>query len=237
MCRNGEETHNMILPLAHGNLAQLFDAKLDDLQGGSGVEALWSQFHGLVHALAHLHDQLEVVHTDLRSSNILIFVTDSFPRVLLKIADFGYSFPIIDFFRNDRWTPSHLRSGMPSVRERLSNDERLSRSDLCINDMWSLGCIFTELATYLVGGSRLLIRFRNYRTIKTAEYTTNSFCLKLLFKMNPHVFTWLHDLSERDSTNRVKQLPLATMLHTETGIPARDLAKGLAKVGSHCTPS
>jgi hypothetical protein len=232
--RNNEDVHNMVFPLAYGNLAQLFDAKLDLRVDGNKSEALWSQFHGLVHALAHLHDELEVVHTDLRSSNVLVFVTDSFPGVLLKIADFGYSSHIDDLQGGaGAWTPSHLRSGgMPSIRNLLSNgaDTMFSATDLLSNDIWSLGCIFTELATYLVGGSRLIARSCNYRTIKTPEYTTNDFCLESPFQTNPRVFPWLDELSGRDSTNRVKQLPLATMLHAQISVTAHDLAKILAEV-------
>ncbi|KAI9788753.1 MAG: hypothetical protein M1816_006610 [Peltula sp. TS41687] len=137
---------------------------------------LWEQVQGLAHGLAYLHgydsNQGDVrkiaYHLDLKPANVLIV------NGIMKIADFGISqFKIVSpqgesgsSGVEDRWGP---RPYAPP------GDGHLARRG---NDIWSLGAIISEIATFDIQKAGGLAEYRQDRKTEVEEgkfYGSNCF--------------------------------------------------------------
>ncbi|KAJ4414301.1 hypothetical protein N0V82_008030 [Gnomoniopsis sp. IMI 355080] len=127
------------------------------------------QIHGLmgaivqVHELTHTHkSRLEPheqdrfgLHADIKPDNILFFKSPKHPRGIFILSDFGLaSFHRLGSRSN---IPNREIPGVPGYRPPECDVEggTISRK----YDVWTLGCLFLEMATWLLGGPRLLKEF------------------------------------------------------------------------------
>lgn len=95
-------------------------------------------------------------HGDLKPTNILWF-PDSHSRGchgILKIADFGSA----------EFTTSRTKHGKaPYSRTYQSPEYGLSTEHSIACDIWALGCIYLECATWFFGGSTAILKFNKQR--------------------------------------------------------------------------
>ena len=239
---------NFMFPLALGNLKRLFRGQYGNnsaLQSRVRV-SLWDQFIGLASAVAYLHHSLQTAHRDIKPSNILIYNNMESPGgedIILKITDFGLS---VDLSKANTWElgtlaaesawtydspefrqaspwPDSLSSGSSDLTVTLpTSDELLS------NDIWKLGCVFTEMLAFLVGGGSLgVVQFRDHITT-TEEGIHSDFFNDTRFddglKVKPQVIEWLDRASDKD--DRARQLGPLLRGMLATG-PARPTAVGV----------
>ena len=168
--------YNLAFPFAKGNLEQLLTGNESTKSIEYMTQGLWSQLEGLASALAYLHDECHFAHGDLKPSNILIYETGARPALQAKIADFGMA---VDLNRLNTWPSSTVGPGLApryyNAPEVLSKrvaakatekrpgpvaTKRPTRPELCLADVRSLGCVFAELVTFLIGGSTQVRAFR-----------------------------------------------------------------------------
>ncbi|PNP79455.1 hypothetical protein FNYG_07071 [Fusarium nygamai] len=179
---------NFLFPLALSNLKRLFrDSYVPVALRNRDLDSLWGQIPGLSSAVAYLHDSAHMAHRDIKPSNILIYGEPSGTGLCLKLTDFGLS---VDLSRARTWEQgSRARqsawlydspearnaSPMPGV-ESSARIKIPSSSDLMANDIWKLGCVFTEMLAYLVGGgSSGVHEFRNHITTTEDNISSDVF--------------------------------------------------------------
>ncbi|EEU36747.1 uncharacterized protein NECHADRAFT_86595 [Fusarium vanettenii 77-13-4] len=221
---NGEQYFNFMFPLAFGNLKRLFRGSYDDdieLQRRTR-DSLWDQFAGLSSAVAYLHDSIQMAHRDIKPSNILIYETPS-PKgsLILKLTDFGLA---IDLSKAPTWEVGsralqsaweydspESRTRSPNVGSKNPIGERFeipSATDLLANDIWKLGCVFTEIVAFLVcGGSAGVAGFRDHITTTGNKISSDVFNDTRFDddeKVKDQVLEWIDRMARRDS--RAKQL-------------------------------
>ncbi|KAF5592203.1 serine threonine kinase [Fusarium subglutinans] len=180
---------NFVFPLALSNLKRLFrDSVVPVPLRNRNLDSLWGQFSGLSSAVAYLHDSAHMAHRDIKPSNILIYEGSAGIGVSLKLTDFGLS---VDLSRARTWEQgSRARQSAwlydsPEVRKaspRASLAEPSARIsipsslDLMANDIWKLGCVFTEMLAYLVGGGSVGVgAFRDYITTTEDKISSDEF--------------------------------------------------------------
>lgn len=101
--------YNFSFPLAAGNLKQLFHSapayqnrdsypaenkpvphQFPEGFRSRAMKRLWSEFEGLANALIWLHDYCDIVHSDIKPSNILLYESHGLEQVIVaKLTDFG----------------------------------------------------------------------------------------------------------------------------------------------------
>lgn len=163
-----EENHPHLMAVLgaywHGNhffiLQEAAEQSLHDYLKGEGdifkSEELWKQMKGISHGLATLHKLYKgtkiAYHQDLKPANILIV------KRMLKIADFGlleFKPVSLDDETGSTGIPNAHNAGYYAA-PRQGNYTRDS-------DMWSLGCIMSELATFDVQGPDEVKSYREAR--------------------------------------------------------------------------
>ncbi|SCV54173.1 uncharacterized protein FFB14_13510 [Fusarium fujikuroi] len=180
---------NFVFPLSLSNLKRLFrDSVVPVPLRNRNLDSLWGQFSGLSSAVAYLHDSAYMAHRDIKPSNILIYDDPSGTGISLKLTDFGLS---VDLSRARTWEQgSRARqsawlydspevrkaSPMAGLTEPSARISIPSSSDLMANDIWKLGCVFTEMLAYLVvGGSAGVEAFRDYITTTEDNISSDEF--------------------------------------------------------------
>lgn len=188
---NGNMYFNFMLPLALGNLKRLFRGSYgDNLRLHTRAQdSLWGQFAGLSSAVAYLHDSIQMAHRDIKPSNILIYEEAvAGGNLVLKLTNFGLS---VDLSKALTWEEGslalqsawlydspELRRASPNGATTPSSDKiRIpSARDLLANDIWKLGCVFTEMVSFLVcGGSAGVSEFRDYITTTEGKVSSDMF--------------------------------------------------------------
>ena len=240
---------NFVSPLAMGNLKRLFRGQYD---GDSALQSrvrvsLWDQFKGLASAVAYLHHSLQTAHRDIKPSNILLYNNEEAPEgenILLKLTDFGLS---VDLSRANAREPGSAPSAWtydsPEIRQATASGSgssaaavTLPTSDqLLSNDIWKLGCVFTEMLAFLVGGgSPGVSQFREDITT-TEEGIQSDFFNDTRFddgsKVKEQVIKWLDRASAKDPRARQLRRLVGEMLAVGSARPtAVDVCSQLLKV-------
>jgi serine/threonine protein kinase len=132
-------------PVADGDLEWF----LNDVVTGSKDELLLAGFFGcLATALMDLHYKWRVRHKDIKPRNILVIRN----RKSILLTDFGIA---LDWGDTGRTTTNQekMRSPIYCAPEVAKDEPRNSMSDV-----WSLGCVFLEMAAVLKGKSRMFIQ-------------------------------------------------------------------------------
>jgi serine/threonine protein kinase len=122
---------------------------------------------GIIAAIDHIHNptSLSVVkrygrHGDIKPDNILWFRSSSNQSGLLVVSDFGLTAFNRDTSRSN--IPNENIPGVPGYRPPECDLEggTISRAF----DIWTLGCLYLELLTWLLGGKKLLQEFQAKRS-------------------------------------------------------------------------
>ncbi|KAH6706432.1 kinase-like domain-containing protein [Leptodontidium sp. MPI-SDFR-AT-0119] len=171
----GEGKGYIIFPwAAGGNLQDFWE---HSVQEPSQERVLWSiqQMLGLTTALYMLHEHFKCRHGDLKPGNILC-VKES-EETVLKLADFGISkiHHAQTTYRKTATTTPYLTPSYqgPEVEfEKTSAMDQHPRSRKY--DIWSLGCVFLELAIWVLYGPQGIKDFFGARGNGTSSSSSSS---------------------------------------------------------------
>ncbi|KAG4277154.1 serine/threonine protein kinase [Fusarium proliferatum] len=219
---------NFLFPLALSNLKRLFrDPFVPVPLRNRNIDSLWGQIPGLSSAVAYLHDSAHMAHRDIKPSNILIYEEPSGTGLSLKLTDFGLS---VDLSRARTWEQgSRARqsawlydspevrnaSPMPGV-ETSARIKIPSSSDLMANDIWKLGCVFTEMLAYLVcGGSSGVEAFRDHITTTEDNISSDVFNDTRFDdgeQVKPQVLEFIERMASNDYRAQMLQSVISDML-------------------------
>lgn len=197
--------YNLLFPLASTDLQTFLLAEtfLD-------IDTIYVGIHGLADALSHIHDfsfkdksvDLSRVgyHHDLRPKNILI------KDGIFMIADFGLS----KLKPDDQDSKSRLRGGHDdylgpeSFNEVDWTNQPVGRA----LDIWALGCVLAEIATYIERGSVRDFRIERKDTHGRDGISVTDYAFHCDGKLRRAVDTWLQKLTVDPQNAQVPQLIL-----------------------------
>ncbi|KAK1483116.1 serine/threonine protein kinase [Colletotrichum abscissum] len=181
----GEQHFNFAFPLALGNLKRMFLGEYDAIAAViSQTPFLWPQMVGLVSAVTFLHETAHTAHRDIKPSNILIYQDNTSGSLVLKLTDFGLAINLtnaLTWQEGSAAAMSALNYDAPEMRSAFTKSREGKFKDLpspkqmLSNDIWKLGCVLTELAAFIVGGSSGVKRFRSAITTETGNILYDSF--------------------------------------------------------------
>ena len=69
----GEIVYQFLFPLVIGSLKQLLHGLIQDSYALNAFQSLWSWFKGLVSAPAYPHGKCNIIHRDIKASDIMLF--------------------------------------------------------------------------------------------------------------------------------------------------------------------
>jgi serine/threonine protein kinase len=126
----------------------------------SGIIAAMDTIHDPCHLNLHLKEKGYGRHGDIKPDNILWFNSTTDPRGILVLSDLGLA-----SFNRETSRSNIPNAGIPPVPgyrppECDIKGGTVSRS----YDIWTLGCLFLELITWLLGGWKLKQEFNEKRT-------------------------------------------------------------------------
>lgn len=204
--------HNLLFLPASGDLSQLLDA--DSIPDAPDSKAGFAvALYGLSSALEKLHnfalgslDDIKYIgcHRDLKPENVLV------EKGTFVLADFGLS--SLKKTSEDSKSPFKGGPGWYMAPECEDADDEF-RPGLVgrAGDIWSFGCIISEVATYMSHGFQGVKTFRERRKLKLGPMLTKVFHHGNI----PHagVEAWLVELEKSASSTVLKLVHLArTML-------------------------
>ncbi|KAL8922916.1 MAG: hypothetical protein Q9208_004878 [Pyrenodesmia sp. 3 TL-2023] len=217
--------HNLLFLPASGDLSDLLDD--GNTPGAPDTEAGFAAaLYGLSSALEKLHnfalgslDDIEYIgcHRDLKPKNVLV------EKGTFLLADFGLS--SLKKTSEDSKSPFKGGPGWYMAPECEDADDEF-RPGLVgrAGDIWSFGCIISEVATYMRHGSKGVAAFRARRKLKLGPIQTKTFHQGSI----PHagVEAWLNELKKSASSTVLNLIKLArTMLQIKPAL--RPVAKSV----------
>lgn len=162
----GSQEFNFVFPLAECNLAMYWASPSTWRWEAESFTWAADQICGIMGAIERLHEPKHLheprlepedrfgLHADIKPDNILFFRSSRYPRGILVLSDFGLS----EFHRETSRSniPNQKIPGVPQYRPPECDVEggQISRK----YDIWTLGCLFVDLLTWLLGGQALLDR-------------------------------------------------------------------------------
>jgi len=149
---------------------------------------IWDGARGLVSALAYVHGYGEGngYHGDLKPENILVFrKAEPSPYIELSLADFGSAWISNS---NCMAGPKNRAVTLKYCAPECSMDKSTTGSRITMGsrgDVWSLGCVFAEIITYL--HDKTMDDFESFQSCNGKKWTYN--------ETLPALNDWLHFLS------------------------------------------
>ena len=115
-----------------------------------------------------------------------------------------YDAPEVRAFATEQRGPSHpFQSQLPDKASILQpNIQALLPKQLHPADVWKLGCVFTDLLTFLVQGGNGVVEFRNFISVKQGDLTSDGFDDSRFddsVKVKDGVIEWLFRMEDRNS--------------------------------------
>ncbi|KAF5968001.1 serine/threonine protein kinase [Fusarium bulbicola] len=224
----GTQHFNFLFPLALSNLKRLFrDSHVPAPLRNRNLDSLWGQIPGISSAVAYLHDSAYMAHRDIKPSNILIYEEPSSSGLSLKLTDFGLS---VDLSRARTWEQGsrarqsawlydspEVRNASPMTGVETSTRIKIpSALDLMANDIWKLGCVFTEMLAYLVGGGSSGVEaFRDYITTTEDNVSSDVFNDTRFDdgeQVKPQVLEFIERMAHKDHRAEMLQSVISDML-------------------------
>lgn len=209
----------MIFPLAEENLRQFWaHSKPTSVMFHRYLEEML----GVAEALSFIHNDLKTedsrpviaCHMDLKPENILIMKDNFSPKFTWKIADFGLS-----YFRR-----KESKLELPPIPEFRTYQPPECQSNILqprSYDIWSLGCIFSECAAWLIKGSDAIQNFAedrlndvpfsdlNFRDDYFFTLVTNESLNSFGAITRPAVINWIEDLDHDPKCSKA----ISNLLH------------------------
>lgn len=133
----------LMYPVAICNLAEYLNHASEYNNSGGGLDShrtknLTRAFGCLASALMYLHGTLNIKHKDIKPENILITRHGS-----VILADFGIS---------KQYEAKTITEGTTSYTDKYAPPEVVNQEARDLSaDIWSLGCVFLEMATIVLG--------------------------------------------------------------------------------------
>ncbi|KAF5543944.1 serine threonine kinase [Fusarium mexicanum] len=224
----GTQHFNFLFPLALSNLKRLFrDSHVPVPLRNRNLDSLWGQIPGISSAVVYLHDSAYMAHRDIKPSNILIYEEPSGSGLSLKLTDFGLS---VDLSRARTWEQDsrarqsawlydspEVRNASPMTGVETSTRIKIpSALDLMANDIWKLGCVFTEMLAYLVGGGSSGVEaFRDYITTTEDNVSSDVFNDTRFDdgeQVKPQVLEFIERMAHKDHRAEMLQSVISDML-------------------------
>ncbi|KAK0646795.1 kinase-like domain-containing protein [Cercophora newfieldiana] len=182
---------------------------LADARPPMEIRSIYAAIHGLADALCHIHNftlhdgsnstaiGMVGYHHDLRPANILVH------RRTFVIADFGLS----RLKPNDADSKTKLHGGVDDYLGPESFDYETWTNGSVGRplDVWALGCILIELATFIEGRGIAAFRDRRKATHGTSMRST-SCAFHLDRKIHPEVVRWIDALAEEPRDPQLRDL-------------------------------
>ncbi|KAI1119941.1 kinase-like protein [Nemania abortiva] len=193
--------YNLLFPLAKdGNLDQLLATERHSTKFVTN-QSILAALASLASALEHVHDfsesklDLELIgfHHDLRPRNILV----SEDRFIL--ADFGLSSLKPKTMNSETPFKNGTDDYLAPECEDWNNGFQTGTVHRSA-DIWSLGCIIAEVATYMVKGHQGIEEFRKSRQYKVRGWTFQQFHQGPK-EPSESVAGWLSELEQSGSTS------------------------------------
>ena len=243
--------YNFSFPLATGNLKDLFNNCVVRKPSGESnlntdttsypssddrffvaVKSLWSEFEGLGSALAYLHEECQITHSDIKPSNILLYgPRGSPPTITAKLTDFGLAVDLktrLTWQLGSKEAQSAWQYEAPEIRTAFEKSQKdfsgftpteefydLSAKQLMSGDVWKLGSVFLEMLTFLVEGLYSVERFHKFITTTVGELTSDELSESRFDdgeKVKVEVLQWLSRLATKDLRAQQIQDLLRSML-------------------------
>ncbi|GAW14085.1 hypothetical protein ANO14919_034770 [Xylariales sp. No.14919] len=232
---NADQYLNFAFPLARGNLKRLFRGSYDGdiMLQQRALVALWNQFLGLSSALAHIDGKVNIAHRDIKPSNILIYEEEP-GGPILKITDLGLSSDLSEALAwelgtldlRSAWTYDSPELRQSSDVNDLDKVRVLTSKKLLSNEIWKLGCVFTELLAYLVAGeSNSVSSFRGYITTTEGSMPSDFFNDTRFDddeRVKLQVYQWLDNAAKDNDKARQLQPTLKKMLAPSSKRPSAE---------------
>lgn len=188
-----ERVHHLVLEAADQDLSLLFSqsrpANFNDqvmLRGVWGISSAIQHVHNYIWKESNLN--LIGCHFDLKPANILIRGTD------FLLSDFGVS----RLKPQGDGSSSKHKGGFSdyAAPESFSIDDITTMRARSSSDIWSLGCIFTELASYMLHGEQGVRRLREAREISIAGGLLQCCIFYCDKTINPEVEKAFHEMEK-----------------------------------------
>ncbi|KAK0390656.1 hypothetical protein NLU13_0160 [Sarocladium strictum] len=206
----------LMYPVADCNLGDY----LDDFAPGEVEESVLAGFFGcLASALQHLHITWRIRHKDIKPQNILVIAGER--NVLFT--DFGLA---LDWSESNHTTTKQeqLRSLVYCPPEVQWDEERNSNSDV-----WSLGCVFLEMAAVLKGKKRKYIhdiltrggrKLRYWNCLEDIEEVISGLWAEPSNWGNEPL-VWVREMLKEDKSERLNSRQLRTRILEAKGFRER----------------
>ncbi|KAI1420106.1 hypothetical protein F5Y12DRAFT_792268 [Xylaria sp. FL1777] len=177
ICTEPKREFSFVFPWAeHGNLWDFWVRQKDERRDREYFIKVFQQLTGLACAINELSDR-RLRHGDLKPENIVCFKTDDgLPAgdekepnamVRLVIIDVGLAKMHEENTRVRSKTETKVSTRRYAAPElEIQPNEKLSRRF----DVWSMGCIFLEIAIWLVYGTEKLLEFTNCHTSEPGKF-------------------------------------------------------------------
>ncbi|OTB05469.1 hypothetical protein M426DRAFT_135944 [Hypoxylon sp. CI-4A] len=178
----------LMTPVAHGTLEQYL-GRTEPLRSGQ-LERL-RQFYGCLAGAVHYLHKNHVRHRDLTSRNILIYGN------VVYLSDFGSAYNWAQ-----RTTSKTRHANIPVSPDHMAPEVAKGEEVGTLSDMWSLGVVFLEMTTRLLGWHIGEMRQQIYlhaRKTKAAPY---------IYANNPVVNSWLETLRTSNTDSAHDNEPL-----------------------------
>lgn len=187
-----QRRYYFLFPYADCDLDQYWETQeRTPAWGQDTVQWIAKQFKGLMGATDIIHEprhlELNVQrygrHGDIKPENVLWFRSLHDPRGILVLSDMGLS-----SFNRDT-----SRSNIPNSKIPVSPGYRPPECDIeggtvsRAYDIWTLGCLFLEMLTWLLGGHDFVEEFQEYRMSVYITGAENNifFAIKVVEGSNP----------------------------------------------------
>jgi serine/threonine protein kinase len=165
-----KEQYHLLFPSAQSNLRKYWEQKRTPVCSIETILWLLRQINGIASALTVIHNYQQCTekegerryghHGDIKPENILWFndLENSGSNGILQIADFGLG-RLHGLESRSRVNPKTVATTPTYEAPEISLERPVSRA----YDIWSLGCVFLEFATWLLKGEEGLYEFENAR--------------------------------------------------------------------------
>jgi serine/threonine protein kinase len=204
-----------LFPFADGTLEQHWEKEKFPKRDLATFRWVSKQCSGIMAAMDSIHDPKHLVdltvrkygrHGDIKPDNILWFRSSKDPMGILVVSDMGLSSLNRDTSRSN--IPNTKIPKVPGYRPPECDVQggTISRA----YDIWTLGCLFLEVLTWLLGGWKLVEQFQNERKSIYITGAINNifFDLKKIKGRDGHVAQVKSQVTEVSVQNLLKVMRL-----------------------------